>query len=432
MGKARILIVEDEVIVAEDVRHRLAGLGYEVVGVVRTGDAAIRSAGDLHPDLVLMDIGIDGDIDGIETAERIRRGFDIPVIFATAYSDDPTLERAKSVGPAGYVLKPFEERELRTTIEVALWTSRADRTVRENERRYRSLLEQAADGIVVATRAGAVLDINAAMLRLLGTTREVALRETYPDLLLPAGKEGERMEFVPDIVEAERVISRPDGSSVTVDVRSRRLDDGTVFVLVRDASERVRREKELVHSVEREQALTDAAVGLASLEPQEIPAALPRALATLAGLVQAENGLLLLPRLSVHGRPLRVEWNAQGGARGLDLLGAAPPGLPWLAEKLQHGETVCVLQTSDLPEPASRERAAWSAAGAVSLIAASTLRHGELNGVLGFWTDSRERRWTGEDLRLVRLGAALLVSAAERIPGAEIQPAGKGARPARS
>jgi CheY-like chemotaxis protein len=121
MSRARILIVEDDRITAEDIRLSLGSLGYSVTGMASSGEEAIKKAEELHPDLVLMDIVLRGDMDGIEAAGRIRARFNIPVVYLTAYADDETLERAKLTQPFGYILKPFDDRELRSNIEMALY-----------------------------------------------------------------------------------------------------------------------------------------------------------------------------------------------------------------------------------------------------------------------------------------------------------------------
>lgn len=126
-----ILIVEDENIVALDMRIRLDGLGYCVVGVVDTGPAAIKAMKSLKPDLVLMDIKLKGGDDGIEVARTVRESADIPIIFVTAFTDEPTLERAKLVSPYGYIVKPFHERELRIAIELALYKFKYESSIRQ-------------------------------------------------------------------------------------------------------------------------------------------------------------------------------------------------------------------------------------------------------------------------------------------------------------
>ena len=117
MEKTRILVVEDEAIIAMEIENQLQSLGYEVVSVVDTGVKAIKKAEEDRPDLILMDIRIKGEMDGIEAAEVIRNKFSIPVIFSTAYLDEERIERAKITMPFGYVLKPIQERDLKVTIE---------------------------------------------------------------------------------------------------------------------------------------------------------------------------------------------------------------------------------------------------------------------------------------------------------------------------
>lgn len=119
--KPRILIVEDETIVARDIRGQLTELGYDPVGHATRGDEAIRMADELRPDLVLMDIQLAGVMDGIAAAQAIRTQFALPVVFLTAFSADYILERAKLTEPFGYLLKPFSERELRTVLTMALY-----------------------------------------------------------------------------------------------------------------------------------------------------------------------------------------------------------------------------------------------------------------------------------------------------------------------
>src|SRR5205823_4834525 len=117
---ARVLVVEDEAVVSMDIVASLARLGYEAVGTAATGERAVELAESARPDLVLMDIHLAGEMDGVEAARRIRASTHAPVVYLTAYSDDETLRRAKLTEPFGYAVKPFEERELHILIEIAL------------------------------------------------------------------------------------------------------------------------------------------------------------------------------------------------------------------------------------------------------------------------------------------------------------------------
>jgi CheY-like chemotaxis protein len=120
MLNKKILIVEDESIIAEDIADSLMALGYIVTGIFHSGEEALESAGQERPDLVLMDINLQGEIDGITTGEQMRSRFQIPVIYLTAYADENTLSRVNSTKPFGYIVKPFEEKNLHTTIQLAL------------------------------------------------------------------------------------------------------------------------------------------------------------------------------------------------------------------------------------------------------------------------------------------------------------------------
>lgn len=121
MSKINIMVVEDESIVAKDIQQSLKRLGYNVVDVCNTGEAAIVSATEKRPDLILMDIMLKGEMSGIDAAEIVRDTLNIPIVFLTAYADESTLNRAKITEPYGYIIKPFKEVDLHTTIEMAIY-----------------------------------------------------------------------------------------------------------------------------------------------------------------------------------------------------------------------------------------------------------------------------------------------------------------------
>ena len=152
----KILVVEDEQIVAVDIESVLQRLGYCVVGTASSGEEACRIAAESGPDLVLMDVRIDGPLDGIDTARRIRQISDIPVVFLTAYTDDETLGRAKEIEPYGYLVKPFVEPDLQAAIEVALHKRAADRRQRESFLNLQAILDSQRHGTIMLDPEGRV------------------------------------------------------------------------------------------------------------------------------------------------------------------------------------------------------------------------------------------------------------------------------------
>ena len=137
----RILIVEDESIVAKDIQMSLRKLGYNVVAICSNGEDAIRAAEEHGPDLVLMDIMLKGDMSGIEAAEQIRSRFNMPIIYLTAYADESTLSKAKITEPYGYIIKPFKEIDLRTSIEMAQYKHQKETDVRKERDFLYSIVE---------------------------------------------------------------------------------------------------------------------------------------------------------------------------------------------------------------------------------------------------------------------------------------------------
>lgn len=148
MSNERVLIVEDEKIIAIDLQRRLERFGYVVIGTAGEGYEAIDLAIKHNPDIILMDIMLSGPMDGIETAKAISLAQNIPLIFLTAYTDEKTLERAKEVEPYGYILKPFKERELYTTIDIALYKHKMTSILTRQERLFNAILQSINDGII--------------------------------------------------------------------------------------------------------------------------------------------------------------------------------------------------------------------------------------------------------------------------------------------
>ncbi len=170
----KILVVEDESIVAKDMQNRLQKLGYAVAVVVSSAKDAIEKVREINPDLVLMDIVLKGDIDGIGAAGIIRTQFHVPVIYVTAYADDKTMERAKTTEPYGYLLKPLDSKELLITIEMALYKHKMEKKLQEREKWLAGTLKSIGNGVIATDTRGAVTFMNPAAETLTGWIHEEA------------------------------------------------------------------------------------------------------------------------------------------------------------------------------------------------------------------------------------------------------------------
>jgi len=160
MVKNKIMVVEDESIVAEHIRRSLQNMGYSVTSVASSGVKAIKDVEDKSPDLVLMDIVLDGEMDGIETAKLIRSRFNIPVVFLTAYSDENILERAKISEPFGYVIKPFNDTDLHINIEIALYKHKMEKKLKESEQWFTATLKSLGEAVITTDKRGIIKTIN--------------------------------------------------------------------------------------------------------------------------------------------------------------------------------------------------------------------------------------------------------------------------------
>ncbi len=157
MSKTNVLVVEDESIVSKDIQHSLKKLGYNVVGSADTGEKAIDLAVDLEPDVVLMDIMLKGDINGIEAAQNIKRKVSIPVIYLTAYADEGTLSRAKVTEPYGYIIKPFKEIDIHTSIEMAIYKHNKEKEIRNERDLLYNIVEGREDKDIVFVKSNSRL-----------------------------------------------------------------------------------------------------------------------------------------------------------------------------------------------------------------------------------------------------------------------------------
>jgi len=265
--KARIMVVEDESIVAEDIKASLENMGYTVPAVCSTGAEAIRKADELRPDLVLMDIMLREKMNGITAAGQIRSLFNVPVIYLTAYVDDNTLERAKLTEPFGYITKPFEDRELKGAIEIALYKSRMERKLKESREWFLVTLRSIGDAVIATDTESRVIFMNPVAEELTGWKEGEAMGRWYVEEVFNIVNEAteEKVESPAKRVLREgkiaglanhTVLIARDGKKIYIDDSGApiRGEDGSitgVVMVFRDISERKRTQNELAESEER-------------------------------------------------------------------------------------------------------------------------------------------------------------------------------------
>ncbi|MCP4716605.1 MAG: PAS domain S-box protein, partial [Deltaproteobacteria bacterium] len=272
VAQAQIMVVEDELILAEDIRSNLTALGYSVPDAAVSGEEAIHQADEIRPDLVLMDIKLQGKMDGIEAAEQIRVRFDIPVIYLTAFSDAATLQRAKITEPFGYIIKPAETRELHATIEMALYRRRLESKLKESEHWLDTTLRSIGDGVIATDDVGRVVFMNPVAEELTGWKQaEAAGRDLAEVFRIVNETTGETVENPATRVLQEGVAAglanhtlliSKDGAKIPIDDSGApiRADDGTISGVVltfRDITERRRSEEALRKSEEKHRALIE-------------------------------------------------------------------------------------------------------------------------------------------------------------------------------
>ncbi|MDH7511327.1 MAG: diguanylate cyclase [Clostridiales bacterium] len=262
MEKTRILIVEDEGLIARDIENMVKNAGYEVCGVVSTGEEAVEEVDKTEPDLILMDIVLRGSMDGVEAAERIRTRVSIPVIYLTAHTDENTLERAKLTEPLGYTLKPIEQKELLTVIEMALYKHQMELTLREREGWLTTILQSIGDGVIATDRLGHITFMNPVAEKLTGWRQPESINKPLSSVLHLIEEESGRLHrlSVPRLLN-ENFQNLVNGNVLIVNydekipvelsaavIRDQKNDISGLVLVLHDLTERRRYEEKLRHN----------------------------------------------------------------------------------------------------------------------------------------------------------------------------------------
>lgn len=191
MVLTNILVVEDEGITAKDIKNSLEKVGYNVPAMVATGEAAIKFSDENRPDLVIMDIKLEGKLDGIDAAEVIGSKFGIPILYLTSYSDEKTVERAKSTHPSAFILKepfeflhkPFQENELYTAIDIILYKNTDENELNNHYKLLKSVMKNISDGVIGTDLNGKIKFMNTAAEKLTGRSEQNSIGTNLMDFI---------------------------------------------------------------------------------------------------------------------------------------------------------------------------------------------------------------------------------------------------------
>ena len=464
---SKILVVDDERIVAQDIIECLEGMGCEICDTALSGAEAIEKANVHRPDLVMMDITLQGEMDGVEAATAIRQRYDIPCVFLTAYSDPTILARAKACEPAGYIVKPFDEAGLRSTVEIALYKIKVDRRVRENEKWFHTTLMSIGDAVISTDASGTVRLMNRVATTLTGWTGDQAANRHIEDVF-PIFHEQSR-ERVPNpllaALETRRhtsaapltVLMRPDRSSIPIDASAAPIvgDNneitGAVLVfndvtatraaelevkryqehleelveartseiqktnaqLVEEVGVRRRTEKALQHRVAVENLTASLSREFLDRNPAEADSGINESLQKIANALRVPSAYVYMNSPDGATAALTHSWSAE--ANGGALVSRAkemPLGqFAWLKLQLAAQNMIYIPDCSGLPAEAHVEREFLRGIHAGSILAVPMKEGDRVLGFVGVEAAESGRRFVAEDASLLRMSSSIFHSA---------------------
>ncbi len=464
MDNRRILVVDDERIVAQDIIEVLNGMGCTVVGTALSGEEAINKAGQYRPDLILMDITLQGQMDGVEAASIIRREYDIPCVFLTAYSDRRYLERAKLTLPAGYMVKPFEEAALRSTVEIALYKVDLERALKESNEWLQTTLMSIGDGVIATSARGTVEFMNPLAENLTGWSKAAAKGRDIGEVFV-IRSEATGQPIANPALEAIRerktchmpegtILCRMDGQILPIDdsgapiLNNRGEVIGSVLVFrdvteqrkaqraMRDyqgqleldvqtrtselelanqrmkdeVEERKRMEKAANYRAEREAYLRNLSSQLVGAKDLDLHQVMTAALRTLAEFMQVDRCYLMEEASSGLSYLLPFEWGKPEVPSMVGVTFSIPPkDMPLIPSPLQGIPSLAIAQAGGQTEAPSQPQLAH-ARQAKSVLLVEVANHEGHRSFLGVDCAAEPRRWQEPDATMLAMAAEPILS----------------------
>jgi PAS domain S-box-containing protein len=429
--KAKILIVEDERIVAEDVRKSLNSLGYHVTGISPSAKDALEQIAKEPPDLVLMDIVLQGQGDGIDAASQIRQQYRIPVVFLTAYSDPKTLERAKVTEPYGYLLKPFEGSELRTTIEIVLHRHRMEIRLREREEWFSTTLKSIGDGVITADLYGDITFLNAAAEKICGWKSSDAIGRPFEQVFRTVDEK--TLKPLKDLFvfsESGPAFNRPlhpialltrNDETIPVEINFSPIQAGekdrilgSVLVFMDIQKQRLA-EEALQHRMAFEEMLTKISTQFINLPVDAIEKEFRTALAEVGRFTGVDRCYVFEFTPDKALVNCTFEWTAKGVSSTLRTSRNLPAELFSISlPKILAGEIFYIPSRKAMEPYSGSEKQRWLDLGIQSLLSVPMRKGEDTVGFLGFHSVSKENIWSEDIIALQQVLAEIFINALER------------------
>ena len=470
MSSRRILVVDDERIVAQDISECLISIGCDVIGTALSGAEAIEKAANLRPDLIMMDIVIQGEMDGIDAATIIREKYDIPCVFLTAYSDPKVLGRAKACEPAGYIVKPFEEAGLRSTVEIALYKVDMEHALKESHEWLATTLNSIGDGVIATDAKGEIKFMNPIAEMLTGWDTAQASGRPLTDIFTIYNEETKQPTLNPAMralqegcvctLERGTLLVRPDKSVIPIDDSGAPIRDnagniiGSVLVF-RDVTEtrmaelevkrhqehleelveerthkiqktnnqllaevdvRRRTEQALAYKMGMENLISTVSAVFLNLRPSEIDPSIDLALEKIGSVLGVESCYIVQYSPKGDTFSLTHTWPQIDPEDDVfeSFTDRDASQFPWWNLRLSTDDYIFVPDILQLPENAAAERELFRMRGVSSILAVPMREGSRLIGYVGFPSPGAGRQWQADDLAALKTLSGILLSAITR------------------